>query len=406
MLQPLACAAGTGGNGTTTLGEIALQVQLAIEMNGSAPADRDAYIRENTLVVVGGGTTLLERALLDNARLSNAWLAGAAEAGDGPDSLAALSSGRYKLVILVGGPYQNGITREAEARGWFNSTQEADLGLTVMTGKVPGGPAIVALSDRQGFIEGSGREGAAYSPLNAIVPREYVPVAATGISILMLALINVARTVFEFKALNLGRRGKKVGEGAAFWRSVNLTEMLAIAGASTVLGISISWQFLGPDENFLFWVVVNTLICLGAAILHEVTHRIFALTFGIRMEYRFWPAGSLLTLVSSWLGNAFSIQGFILEEVEPGTPKWKVGVMKLAAVLASATVMVLFAWLYIQEPSQIYRTVYSTSALWAMAEILPFGSLDGRDIREWSHAVWFAAFVLVGGAYCAVTFFI
>ncbi|MEW6722628.1 MAG: hypothetical protein AB1324_05180, partial [Candidatus Micrarchaeota archaeon] len=211
-------------------------------------------------------------------------------------------------------------------------------------------------------------------------------------------------TVFEFKALDIGRKGKKVGEGASFYRGMNVTEMGAIAGASVVLGLSISWQFFGGD--FLRWFLINTLVCLGAAILHEITHRIFAHFFKIKMEYRFWPAGSALTLISSYLGNAFSIQGFILEEIPPDTPKWKAGVMKLSAPLVSAAVMVIFALVYSSTYEPVYKIIYSTSALWAMAEILPFGSLDGKDVKEWSHTVWFLAFLFISAGYIWATFFV
>jgi hypothetical protein len=181
-----------------------------------------------------------------------------------------------------------------------------------------------------------------------------------------------------------------------------MTEIAAIIGASVVLGISISWQYFGGD--FLNWIVINSLICLFAAIMHELTHRIFAIIFKMKIEYQFWPAGSVLTLVSSYLGNAFSVQGFLLEDIDPGVPKWKVGLMKLSAPLVSTFIMIIFAILNYESPSLIYQTIYTTSALWAMAEILPFGGLDGKDIKDWSHTVWFLAFVFISGSYAVVTF--
>jgi hypothetical protein len=236
------------------------------------------------------------------------------------------------------------------------------------------------------------------------VPKEYVPVAATGISLILLALINLGRTVFEFKALDFGRKGQKVGEGSIFMGKLNLSELIAIIAASIVLGISISWQFFGPGPAFLMLVALNSLLCLAGAIVHELSHKIIAVIFKIKVEYRFWPAGSALTLISSYLGNAFSIQAFVLEEIEPNTAKWKVGIMKLAGPVVSAIVMVVFAALDFFNSSSIYKVVYSTSALWAMAEMLPFNGLDGKDIREWNNFIWAFFFLLIGAAYVAVTF--
>jgi hypothetical protein len=339
-------------------------------------------------------------------RMQNQWLAKAEESNDTVAGLKGrIESGGYPLVMLVGGPEQNTLTRQGIASGWFNETADVEGGYIVKSGKLPAGAVVLAVSDKGGYEAANvKRGGAAYSPLNAIMPREYVPAAATGISLILLVLLNVGRTVFEFKALDIGRKGKRVGEGARMVNGINMTEALAIAGASLVLGTSISWQYFGPAPDFVFWLFVNSLICLFAALLHEVTHRVFAHLFSIRMEYRFWPAGSLLTLISSYLGNAFCIQGFILEEVPPGVAKWKVGLMKLSAPLVSAAVMVAFAALNYLSPDPLYKMIYTTSGLWAMAEILPFGSLDGKDIQEWSHTVWFIAFALIGAAYIFVTF--
>jgi len=381
------------------------RIYATVDTNATTTAEYEDFLARSALICVGNDIDLGERLLLETLRSQNPWLAKANESREGPQTIGAIESGRHPLVILVGGPAQNNVTAFAAENGWFNYTRTLEGGIIASSGKLPGGTVVVAVSDRQGNRTGGIRnEAASRSPLAALMPKEYVPLAATGISLLMLILVNVGRTVFEFKALDFGRKGRKVGEGAWTVSGFNISEMLAIAGASMVLGLSISWQFFAPSKDFLFWLAINSMICLFAAILHEVTHRIFAHIFNIRMEYRFWPAGSALTLLSSFLGNAFSIQGFILEEIPAGVPKWKVGLMKLASPLLSATVMVIFAWMYFLDPDPIYKVVYSTSALWAMAEILPFGALDGKDIRDWSHTVWFIAFSLITVSYLAVTF--
>jgi hypothetical protein len=406
LLSPLFAAGGAIGIDANA-SAVMIGIYAQVETNATTQAEYEAFLANNSLIVLGSGMDISERIILDGAKSQNAWLANAREGNDSTASRTAILGGRHPLALLIGGPEQNNVTAYGITHGWFNDTRTIEGGFIVKSGKLPGGAVVVAISDKMGFEPGAVKnEGAKYSPLNAIMSPEYVPVAATGISLIMLILINVGRTVFEFKALDLGRKGKKVGEGATMYRGYNMTEALAIIGASAVLGVSISWQYFGPSGDFVFWVFVNTIICLLGAILHEVTHRIFAHYFNIKMEYRFWTAGSALTLISSYLGNAFSIQAFILEEIPQGVPKWKVGLMKLSAPLVSAFVMIIFAFLYYQSPNPVFKTVYSTSALWAIAEILPFGSLDGKDIRDWSHTIWFAAFSFIGMTYLAVTFLI
>ncbi|MFA5077602.1 MAG: hypothetical protein WC488_04205 [Candidatus Micrarchaeia archaeon] len=369
----------------------------------SANGSFEVIAAKMTLVVTGSGTDAAEKALWESAKAAYPAIANATAMGDGDAALAIIDSGTYPLVVLIGGPSQNRMTEILDKRGVLNESEEVYGQFLVNYGQNGNGSVVVALSDKRG-VSNAGRISVRYSPLSAFIPPEYVPAAATAVSLVMLALMNVARTVFEFKALDIGRKNRKVGEGSVYAWKVNLSEALAIIGASLVLGISISWQYFGPTPEFLLWTFINTIICLIAGIAHELTHRIFAHFFKIRMEYRFWPAGSLVTLVSSFLGNAFSVQGFILEEIPKETERWKVGLMKLGAPLLSNGAMLLFAFINVIYPHVLFQIIYTTSALWAMAEMLPFSGLDGKDIKDWNFFVWLASFVFVAGCYIFVTF--
>ncbi|VVC04533.1 Uncharacterised protein [Candidatus Bilamarchaeum dharawalense] len=379
-------------------GMLFLKISTQMDANITNQADTELFFQQNSVIVVGEDASLGEKLIIQATKVQNPWLNNVKEVRE-----TNFTDDSYKLIILVGGPSQNNLTNYVKNNGYLNESFQFEGGITVETGKW-GNATVVTISDKQGYEIASKRESTSYSPLNGIIPKEYIPVAATGISVIILALINVVKTVFEFKALDFGRKGKKVGQGSIFIWKINISEIIAIIGASIVLGISISWQYFGPSPDFLKWLVINSIICLAGAILHEVTHKIMAILFKIKIEYKFWPAGSALTLLSSYLGNAFSIQAFLLEEIDPKTAKWKVGLMKLAAPVVSAVVMVVFAGIYFFDPSPIYRVVYSTSALWAMAEMLPFSGLDGKDIKEWNGFVWFVAFSAIGLAYVVITF--
>ena len=386
-------------------GSLNLKVQIPrVDTNTTSEAEYQEYLVHNSLIVIGSQTDLTESLLLQGASAQQNYIARMPRVGENEKLVDQIRSGEIKLVILLGGPLQNNITKIAENESWFNQSQDIGFGVLLRSGKLESGTVVLSLSSKKGYDEGLNRQSVKYSPLSSIIPKEYVPIAATGISLLIMVLINLTRTVFEFKALDIGRAGKKVGQGAKFIGPVNISEILAIVGASVVLGISISWQYFGPSTDFAKWVVINSVICLIGAILHEITHKIFAHLFKIKIEYRFWPAGSILTLISSYLGNAFSIQAFILEEIPEKVEKWKVGVMKLAAPVVSAIVMVVFAVINFKNPSPIYQTIYTTSALWAMAEMLPLSSLDGKDIKEWNSGIWAISFLLIGSAYVIVTF--
>lgn len=357
-------------------------------------------------IVLGSEIGISERLVFDSLKMSNPWMQNVSVANDTNESLGKFTRGEIKFLMILGGPGQSNIAKSIYQNNKPTKTDEK-YGFLIYEYRFEEDKTAIIITTKKGLVEEKFKsESAKYSPLSAIIPKEYVPAAATLISLLMLALINVGRTIFEFKALDIGRKNQKVGEGSKFLKGVNISEIIAVLGASIILGISISWQYLANQDAFWAWILINTLICLIGAIIHEVTHRIFAKIFDIKMEYKFWVEGSILTLVSSYLGNAFSIQAFILEEIPPGIEKWKVGVMKLSAPLMSTFVMIIFAYLYTQTPEPVYKVVYSTSALWAMAEILPFSSLDGKDIKDWNKWVWSGAFLFISTVYFIVTFLI
>jgi Zn-dependent protease len=360
-------------------------------------------VAEKTLIVKGSGIDAVEGALLAGAATQYPFLKNASIVSDSNSAMEQLESGRFALVVLLGGPYQNNLTGRVLSSGMLNESEELYGQLQVKYGRTPKGTLVLLVSDKRGFRDEQ-RASLEYSPLAAFLPPEYIPAGATLISILGLLLINLGRTVFEFKALGIGRKGKKIGEAKIMAFGRNIAEPAALVGASIVLGVSISWQYFGMGPEFAKWVLINTVICFLAGIAHELTHRLLAHAFKIKVEYRFWPSGSALTLISSYLGNAFSVQGFLLEEIPQNVAKWKVGIMKLAAPLLSTAIMLVFAYYNSLHPDKIYEAIYTISALWAMAEMLPFSGLDGKDIKEWNSTVWLASFVLVGACYAYVTF--
>ena len=388
---------------TGLMGHLQLDMAASAGRNFTTQAEFDSYFSNRSLVIVGSGVNGVERAAFAGAAASYPPLAVTKEEKESDWSTEKIRSSNFALVVLVGGPSQNSITRDAFSRGWLGQDNSTYSGFRIFYGKTDTGVLLLAVSDERGFSN-AGREAAKYSPLALFVPIQYVPAVATLLSVILLSLLSIARTIFEFKALDIGRKGKKIKEGAWLIAGRNVSELLAIFGASVVLGISISWQYFGPTKDFLFWSAINTFICLFAAIIHEVSHRILAAAFGFKVEYRLWPAGSILTLVSSWLGNAFSVQGFLLEEIPENAVKWKVAAMRVVGPIISAFTMIFFAVLNVFYPSTLFQMVYSISALWAIAESFPFSGLDGKDLKEWNFFIWLGVFIFIAGAYVFVTF--
>lgn len=236
--------------------------------------------------MLGSSLNGAEMTLLETAKTAYPILNNATIIRDSDDALSDIGSGKYRFIVLVGGPAQNRITKYYNLNGNLNGTEQIIGQAVAQTGDIRNGALLIALSDKRGY-DNAARESIMYSSLSALIPEQSVPIAATGISLFLLILINVGRTVFEFKALDIGRKGQKIGQGASYLFGANMTKIGALILASFVLGVSISWQYFGFSAQFLFWVFVNSIICMVAGIAHEITHRMLAHIFGIKVEYRF-----------------------------------------------------------------------------------------------------------------------
>jgi hypothetical protein len=252
------------------------------------------------------------------------------------------------------------------------------------------------------------RKSVQYSPLAWYLPAYWVPIVASAIGVVLMSLVHqmmgLGQSYVESIISDKKKAKMTLKEGG--WRifGVKLREGGSVLAAAFILGAAISYTYAGPSSDFFWLLGLNMVVCLLASISHEGVHRLAGMALKIRSEYTIWLSGSALTLVTAFLGNAFGLQGFLLEQVEPGTPKWKLAMMKVSAPLFSIAVAVCFAAGNLLYPNVIFQMVYSISGMFAMAEILPFKPMDGYDVRKWNFLVWLVAFIAVAVPYTLMSF--
>jgi hypothetical protein len=354
----------------------------------------DSFSMESQVKVVDGGRNITTEVKINKKLLS-----------DNETTLEELKGG-ISVIILVGSQSRNRITEEVYDKGYITNESTPYIGqLTIGKGQIDSDSNVMVIYHK---TAGEGkkleREAVKYSPLRGFMPDEYVPVAATAIGMFLLSFFNIFKTVAEFLALDIGRKKKKFGHTGPKIMGINLKEAAAVFGAAMVLGFAVTWTFAGPTAGFFNLLLLNALICLFAALSHELSHRLIGRLFGIKIEYRFWPMGSFVTVVTAFLGNSFGIQGFLMEKVDEDISRWKYAVTKLSAPVISTTITVIFAYVYIGNPQVIFQMIYTTASIWAMAEIMPVKGLDGYDIKRWSKLVWFVFFAIISIIFFSVNF--
>ena len=308
--------------------------------------------------------------------------------------------GEAVYVIMIGDAGENRLAGKLSEIGETDSRDKNRI-YNITRGAVPNSTGFMIIQhDSMRVLE---RKSALSSPLAKYIDAAYVPIAATGLGVLLTILFNVLKTALEFKALDVGRRKRRLYREDRKILGINPLEVLALIGASCSLGLGVTYTFAGPDFTRDF-LLMNIGVCMFAALSHEVAHRVIGKQFGIKIEYHFWAGGSFITLLTGYLGNTFGIQGFLMEEVVGEVAQWKQALAKLAGPLFSTFLMISIAYIHYLNPRELTQVMYTTSSLWAMAEILPFKPLDGYEVKQYNSILWKIMFIFITASFSVVNF--
>lgn len=215
------------------------------------------------------------------------------------------------------------------------------------------------------------------------------------------------------------------GYGKKRFSSQELTDILV-----SMLVLTVAFMILRRGDNALTlyldyhfgetgrWVALF-LICLVLVfvsfLLHEFGHKFMAQKYGLWSEYRMYPMGLLLTLVTSFLGFLFAAPGAVY--IQGYVDKDKNGRISFAGpivniVIAGICIVAMIAigngpfdlngmemLLYL-----VLGMLAQLNAFLAVFNLLPIGPLDGSKIFLWNKAIWIVMFIIavVEVAYCFV----
>lgn len=165
---------------------------------------------------------------------------------------------------------------------------------------------------------------------------------------------------------------------------------LAISVLALALAFS-SWN-LSLLPLTLFIIVI-------AFAAHEIIgHKLIAQRFGYFAEYRMWPQGLALALISSLFGFIFAAPGAVY--ISPVRKKFAFHVARItekengiislggpAVNIALGFAMVLAAFV-LPAFAGLFQTAAQISFWLALFNLIPFPPLDGSKIFAWSKIAW------------------
>ncbi len=155
---------------------------------------------------------------------------------------------------------------------------------------------------------------------------------------------------------------------------------------------------LGSDMKYVGLFGLCFVLVVVSFLFHEFGHKFTAQRFGLWSEFRMWPLGLVLTLVTSLFGFLFASPGAVM--ISGNVDKERNGKISIAGpavniVLAAIGIIGCFTinhsgW------TIFFLMLGNLNAFLAVFNLLPIPPLDGSKIFGWRLEIWIAAIAVAG----------
>jgi Zn-dependent protease len=175
------------------------------------------------------------------------------------------------------------------------------------------------------------------------------------------------------------------------WLALGVAFSFALAGGGFTLFAS---SFSISD---VFYLIGISLVTVGTGfVFHELSHKFVAQRYGYWAEFRMWPMGLVLALVTSLIGIIFAAPGATYisgTNISLGEN----GRISVAGPLTNVAIAILFSPFLLLDSSSLLWAVgfigVRINVFLALFNLLPLGPLDGAKVFRWSKPVWIMVFI-------------
>jgi len=192
--------------------------------------------------------------------------------------------------------------------------------------------------------------------------------------------------------------------------------LIAAAVLSVAFSLAFSNGIIGGIQHLasLPMLIIFSFIAVGIGFLaHElIGHKIIAQRFGMYAEFRMWPLGLVIALVSSLAGFVFAAPGAVYVgsrmdlwgNVQPVSRK-KMGLVSIAGPIINIALALAFLGLYAAYPSDLFVLAVFVNTWLALFNMLPIPPLDGSKVFAWDKKIWAAMFAVCVIMFVALSLF-
>ena len=173
-----------------------------------------------------------------------------------------------------------------------------------------------------------------------------------------------------------------------------------LVAASLIFGVlsfrNIALPDLGGDRSYLAGILLTI---LTGFIGHELAHRSIAKRNGLHARFVLWTQGIILTLLGllPFLFIFFIVPGFVF--MTGYADRTTHGKISLSGPLINIMngLLLLLLWLVTDLSvwglnfDNVFILAAQLNFFLALFNLIPFGPLDGRKVREWNPTIWAGA---------------
>ncbi len=239
------------------------------------------------------------------------------------------------------------------------------------------------------------------SLLNGIFDKKTISLLATIISILLLFLMNY---LVEFSSDYFSEKAKNHFDNKKErnWRIAKLLliasyfvshETFAKIVSILIFSFVITWAWVPDFSDFILFFIFSIFLVSIVILSSETLRKYLCKKHNLCSEFAIWPLGSLMMIVSTFIGNTFSLTANQNYSNEDNIKKCG-RVSFIVSILLF--ILVIFGYLFnIFYPSIFIQMFLIITILNLFIDLFPFKPMDGYDIRRWNFPIWITFYILI-----------
>jgi len=295
----------------------------------------------------------------------------------------------------MGGPNQNSVTSKFESMNFTIEKNELSIGFLSFLSN--NNQKIMIFSDKVGYE--NTRKHPERSPLARIIPIKFVPTAATAIGVFLLWLWRFLLPIFKKiirlffssklmkyakkKELNKKYRGIKI-KGIR----IKVREWIAILSAAFIFALAISYEYWDSATTIMVLIGINFLVNSLIYAIRHLVRLYMDKVHELHTEYKTWIWGSIITIITGWLGNTFALAGYTVSDKKT---KREARIQYTINTVSFMVSIIFLIWNWFAPSLYLQMAMILAMAI-SVIQMLPMKPFAGKNIYKWNKIKWWITF--------------